>query len=869
LKERKTQETECTAIDQQDCPVPLYTRCGPGETSCGGRRLKKDLTAEERVEHLRKLQFGGLVIPDAGQFEIKDDETPLPYDQPCHSPTRTEMKNSWTVWDANDDVSVKVELKFNFDFFGRTYTEAYIADNGFLSFENTFQNNYQPSSFPSGLDTPIIAPFWADTEVARNGGRGNIYYKDFGDHLAVIYDEVGYYTGSTNIAPTHNSYQMVLSQTPTADSPNNRNPELNNICFCYLDMGWTHGERDGTDGFEDARDGKDQTRSATVGITAGYPSPYQNTQYAQIGRFNETGNTHRGVLIPSGIDFLDFLGSTKKKNGQSARAGFCFNSRPNIPPIFKAGPTDGLITIPCKGNLEEYKVYFGTPEIYQAVSLKQIVEQPEIYPDGLSVVIDGVGDSTKLIPDDTLGIRFEWLAPDFDKYGGQTFTWTFEVCDNHASNPLCITESISIILAQCGDDDCTPEMCTPLTDSTCFADVGPSCIPWRSPEQCDPLYSFPMLVSSRYNFIKESLHGETDDLADNDWWFHYTDDRAGAYAFTNDAGYPAPEVQCCVETVNELLGTAAEPSTTSLCFNGQVDSPNWTDSFVIRAEGHHSGTGVFVLPSGLDTTGGETTVLGLGEGTISLAQVRAYLAALTPTPKKILIEKFIPGSGTGETATLPNEYKFHMFNGAIGSISTFMNPGTDCKCYGEFSEDWDCLHKHGCFEPKFPLAVKDEQDPTCYAVDFDAGAKKPYPVKGYDFCGSVPKPSGCVFDTMKAIAKDLSAKIGVYVRIDMFATDAGEIYVQEYTFNHLGGTRHCVSQETDSGCIDSCILGKLWQAAGGSDTEAQEMGGPKTPLPATFAPTSDGTKYGEMSNTVQCSIAVTSGKAYTQTCVGP
>lgn len=776
------------------------------------------------------------------------------------------MKADWTIWDAADDESVKVELKFNFDFFGRTYNEAFITDNGFLSFENTFQNNYQPSTFPSGLDTPMIAPFWADTEVASNGGRGNIYYKDFGDHLAVIYDEVGYFTGSTNIAPTHNSFQMVLSQTPTNENPGNRNPELNNICFCYLDMGWTHGDRDGVGGFEEKRDAVDQTRSATVGITAGYPAPYQYTQYAQIGRFNQTGNTHNGVTIPSGVDFLDFLGSTKKKNGQSARSGFCFNSRPNIPPIFKAGPMNGTITIPCRGKLEEYKVYFGTPEVYQTVSLKQILEQPLPTPEGLTVSIDGVNDG-KLVPDDTLGIRFEWPAPDFDKYGGQTFKYTFEVCDDHAGNPLCITQSISIVLAMCGDDGCTPEKCTAITDSTCTADVAPSCIPWRSPEHCDPLYSFPMLVSTRYNFIKDSLHGEDDLLAASDWWFHYTDDRAGAYAFTQDAGYPAPEVQCCFDSVDDLLGSAADPSS-SRCFNGVSGSPTWTDSFVIRAEGHHSGTGVFVLPSGLDITGADTTVLGLGQDKINLAQVRAYLADLRPTPKKILIEKFIPGSGTGAAATLPNEYKFHMFNGQIGSISTFMNPGTDCKCYGEFSEDWECLHKHGCFEPKLPFSVKDEQDPTCFAVDFEAGAKKPYPVKGYDFCGSVPKPSGCVFDTMKAIAKDLSTKIGVYVRIDMFATDSGEIYVQEYTFNHLGGTRHCVSQETDSGCIDSCVLGKLWQAAAGStDAEAKEMGGPKTALPAVFADTAEGTKYGDLSNTMQCAIAVTAGDPYTQACV--
>jgi len=851
---------QCTAIDQQDCPVPDYAKCDV--PNCGGRLLKKEFTAVEKEAYDRKLL---LTAPVARQFEIGDDETPLPYDQPCYSPTREEMKTEWTRFEAGDDQSTNIALKFNFDFFGRTYDNLWLADNGFVSFENTFQNNWQPSTFPSGLAVPMIAPFWADAEILSNGGRGNIYYKDFGTNLAIVWDEVGYYTGSTAIAPTHNSFQMVISQTPSDAEPFNRNPELNNICFCYLDMGWTHGDRDGTNGFEGKREASERSRSATVGITAGYPAPYKYTQYAQIGRFNTTGNTHNGVTIPSGVDFLSFLGSEKKKNGQSARSGFCFNSRPNIPPIFKAGPRDGLINVPCGGDLPEYKVYFGTPEVYQTVQLTKILEQPNPTPEGLDITFDG-----DAVPDDTIGIRFTWADPDFTKYGGQSFKYTFEVCDDHASNPLCIIKSVTIVLAACGAEGCLAEKCTAITDNTCTDNVGPFCIPWRSSEHCDPLFSFPMLVSQRWSNIKNSLHEAASDfLGDNNWWFHYTDDRAGAYSFTNEVGYPAPEVRCCSSSIDDLLGSAEDPLSTSSCFNGELDSPKWTDSFVIRAEGHHSGTGVFVLPSGLNPDGTTSTPeLVTGNGVVDMTSVRSYLANLSPAPKKILVERFIPGSGTGATASLPNEYKFHMFNGEIGSISTFMNPGTDCKCYGEFSEDWECLHKNGCFEPKFPFDVKDPDDPMCYAVDFAAGKKNPYPVKGYDFCGVVPKPKGCVFDEMKAIAKALSRRIGVYVRIDMFVTDSNEIYVQEYTFNHMGGTRHCVSKETDSGCIDSCVLGKLWQMAAGATAEFQEMGGPKTRPPRVFTVAGEST-YGELSNTMQCAIAVTSDtNAYAQKCSG-
>jgi hypothetical protein len=57
--------------------------------------------------------------------------------------------------------------------------------------------------------------------------------------------------------------------------------------------------------------------------------------------------------VPSGVDWLDFLGSTLILN---ARTGFCFNTAPNLPPVFKAGPTNGTVSIPCGGSLEEYKV---------------------------------------------------------------------------------------------------------------------------------------------------------------------------------------------------------------------------------------------------------------------------------------------------------------------------------------------------------------------------------------------------------------------------------------------------------------------------------------------------------------------------------
>lgn len=100
---------------------------------------------------------------------------------------------------------------------------------------------------------------------------------------------------------------------------------------------------------------------------------------------------------------------------------------------------------------------------------------------------------------------------------------------------------------------------------------------------------------------------------------------------------------------------------------------------------------------------------------------------------------------------------------------------------------------------------------------------------------------------MKAIAKKWSAKLGLYARIDMFVTDdsRNEIYVQEYTFNHLGGTKHCAAKTNDvTGCIDLCFLGNLWSENGGDP----KMGGPKTARPSVFD-----AGYGSLSDAAQCS----------------
>ena len=117
-----------------------------------------------------------------------------------------------------------------------------------------------------------------------------------------------------------------------------------------------------------------------------------------------------------------------------------------------------------------------------------------------------------------------------------------------------------------------------------------------------------------------------------------------------------------------------------------------------------------------------------------------------------------------------------------------------------------------------------------------------------------------MFDNLKSLAVELGSLIGVYMRIDFFVGGDGKVYVQEYTSNHAGGTRHCAAREDeDTGCIDSCYLGKLWKEMSGGGTL---YGGPQTDTPNILF------DWLSKDQTDQCSISVgaTSTTPYTPAC---
>lgn len=89
----------------------------------------------------------------------------------------------------------KVELPFEFPFFGKNYKTMYIYNTGFVSFsEHTDYKEFPepPSQIPTTetFYTNIIAPFWGNHTMGTSEDDGT-YYKEEGDHVVVSFVNYG------------------------------------------------------------------------------------------------------------------------------------------------------------------------------------------------------------------------------------------------------------------------------------------------------------------------------------------------------------------------------------------------------------------------------------------------------------------------------------------------------------------------------------------------------------------------------------------------------------------------------------------------------------------------------------------------------
>ena len=184
--------------------------------------------------------------------------------------------------EGNDDYYTSViQLPFAFDFYGTTYTEFYINNNGNVSFGNPY-STYTSYGFPVN-EFPMLAPFWADVDT-RSGGQ--VFYKMESNRVTVIWNAVGYFSNHTDKL---NTFELVFT--------NGWDPVVGlgyNVAFSYGDMQWTTGDASGG---ENGLGGV----PATVGLNKG-----DGIYYGLIGRFDHEGIDYYGPGgNPSGVSYLD------------------------------------------------------------------------------------------------------------------------------------------------------------------------------------------------------------------------------------------------------------------------------------------------------------------------------------------------------------------------------------------------------------------------------------------------------------------------------------------------------------------------------------------------------------------------------------
>jgi len=111
---------------------------------------------------------------------------------------------------ANDDGSTGlVSIGFSIDFFGSTYSNLYVNNNGNVTFTQSL-STFTPFSLLS-TNIPMLAPFFADVDTRGSGSGLTQYGQDTIDGRAVFgvnWIGVGYFPSATDKL---NSFQLIVT----------------------------------------------------------------------------------------------------------------------------------------------------------------------------------------------------------------------------------------------------------------------------------------------------------------------------------------------------------------------------------------------------------------------------------------------------------------------------------------------------------------------------------------------------------------------------------------------------------------------------------------------------------------------------------
>ena len=157
-------------------------------------------------------------------------------------------ENTLSVGDDNSSSAIDLSSVFpdGLNFFGTTYTNLYINNNGNLTFSGA-SSTFTPSAITANTSIPIIAAYFADVDtrggagVATGGnatGSNRVYWDlDTANQIfTVTWDDVGYFNSHTNKLDAFQIQLIDESDTGVGNF---------DIEFRYQAINWTTGDASG------------------------------------------------------------------------------------------------------------------------------------------------------------------------------------------------------------------------------------------------------------------------------------------------------------------------------------------------------------------------------------------------------------------------------------------------------------------------------------------------------------------------------------------------------------------------------------------------------------------------------------------------
>ena len=117
-------------------------------------------------------------------------------------------------FDHNDDAAAPVNIGFDFELYGSTYSQCTINPNGWIGF-NGDSNAWDNSTLPANdVPSPAIFGFWDDLNPVNSANSsdmaGYVYYQQFDDKFVVFFDQVAHWVGSGTVVGSY-TFQVVLN----------------------------------------------------------------------------------------------------------------------------------------------------------------------------------------------------------------------------------------------------------------------------------------------------------------------------------------------------------------------------------------------------------------------------------------------------------------------------------------------------------------------------------------------------------------------------------------------------------------------------------------------------------------------------------